>query len=156
MEKLSRYLLFAFLLFVAVLGFAIDAEDQSDSRDDWEIHFGDIPAKVSGIGLSSGFLIGPCGYIFTGDDVNGHTKLVGILTSNGIDYGLTVVACDPACDWVLLEVEVPPGREFRGLPMVDSDVVEAGDIDCSVPSRWVRELLDEVRSGTGQFEESER
>lgn len=153
MKKVSRYLLFAVLLFIVVLDFAIEAEDQLDSMDGWDIHLGDIPTKDPGIELSSGFIIHPSGHVLTGNHVTEHARQIGILTSNGINYGLTVVGCDPACDLVLLRIDAPPGREFRALPMVDPDIVEAGSMDNSVPSRWVRELLNEIRSDKGELEE---
>jgi len=155
MKKVSRYLVFVVLLFIVVLDFAIDAEDQSDSTNGWEIYFGDIPTEVSGVELSSDIIMHPSGYVLTNDHVTGHAEQTVILTSNGINYGLTVVACDPACDLVLLKIEAPPGREFRALPMVDPDVVEAESMDYSVPSRWIRELLDEIRSDKWELEEPE-
>ena len=156
MKKVSRYLLFAVLLFIVVLDFAIDAEDQLDSMDSWEIYYGDIPTKVPGIGLSSGFIIHPSGHVLTNDHATKYAKQIGILTSSSVNYGLTVVACDTTCDLVLLKVEVLPGRDFYVFPMVDPDVVEAGSMDYPGPSRWVRELLDEIRSDKGELEESER
>jgi S1-C subfamily serine protease len=156
MKKVSKYLLFTVLLFIVILDFTIDVGDRLDTKDGWEIHFGDIPTKVPGIGLSSGFIIHPSGDVLANDHVTEYAEQIVILTSNGINYGLTVVACDPACDLVLLKVEVLPGREFRALPMVDPDVIEAGDADCSVPSRWVRELLDEIRSDKVELKEPER
>lgn len=155
MKKVSRYLVFVVLLFIIVLDFAIDAEDQSDSTNGWEIYFGDIPTEVSGVELSSEFIIHPSGHVLTNDHVTGHAEQIVILTSNGINYGLTVVACDPARDLVLLEIEAPSDREFCVLPMVNPDVAESGSMDYSVPSRWVRELLDEIRSDKGEFEEPE-
>ncbi len=155
MKKVSIYLLFAVLLFIVVLDFAINAEDVHDSADGWEIHFGDISTKVPGIGLSPGFTVHPCGHILSGNHLFGHTELIETLTSNDIYYSLTVLAYDPAHDLVLLKIEVSPGQEFLALPMVNPDVVESGSTDYSVPSRWVRELLDEIQSDKWELEEPE-
>lgn len=156
MKKVSIYLLFAVLLFIVFLDFVIDAGDRLDSTDVWEIHFGEIPTTVPGIGLSSGFIINPSGHVLINDHATEHSEQIAILTSNGINYGLTVVACDPTRDLVLFQIETLPGQEFRALPMVNPDVVESGSVDYSVPSRWVRELLDEIRSDKGELEEPER
>jgi serine protease Do len=56
-----------------------------------------------------------------------HAENIRILTSKGADYGVIVVARDPAHDLALLKVQSPGNREFSVLPLGDSDAVEPGD-----------------------------
>lgn len=88
--------------------------------------------RVPGIGLGSGFFIHPSGYILTNNHVIEHAEQIRILTSKGTDYGATVVGRDPAYDLALLKADAPPNREFRVLPMGDSDAVGAGDMVIAV------------------------
>ncbi|MHC4624653.1 MAG: S1C family serine protease [Planctomycetota bacterium] len=94
--------------------------------------FKGIRMTVPGIGLGSGFFIHPSGYIMTNNHVIEDAEEIRILTSAGTDYGVTVVARDPAYDLALLKAEAPRGYEFRVLPMGDSDAVDAGDMVIAV------------------------
>lgn len=89
--------------------------------------FGGIRMKVPGMGLGSGFVIHPSGYMLTNNHVILHAENIRILTSKGADYGVIVVARDPAHDLALLKIQSPGNREFSVLPLGDSDVVEPGD-----------------------------
>lgn len=90
--------------------------------------FGGIPIKVAGIGLGSGFFIHPSGYLLTNNHVIEHAQKIRIMTSDGSDYGVTVIARDPAYDLALLQADVPGGVEFKALPMGNSDAIGAGDM----------------------------
>ena len=94
--------------------------------------FRGIRVNLPGIGLGSGFFIHPSGYILTNNHVIQHAEKIRILTSDGMDYGVTVLARDPAYDLALLKVEAPAGQRFHVLPMGDSDAVEAGDMVIAV------------------------
>jgi len=94
--------------------------------------FGGIPLSVPGIGLGSGFFIHPSGYILTNNHVIEEAKAIRILTSSNKDYGVTVIARDPAFDLALLKIEAPLGETFRVLAMGDSDAVKAGDMVIAV------------------------
>ena len=89
--------------------------------------FGGIRMKVPGVGLGSGFFIHPSGYMLTNDHVILHAENIRILTSKGDDYGVVIVARDPAYDLALLKVQTPGGRDFKILEMGDSDAIGAGD-----------------------------
>jgi len=153
MKDVLICLMFVVLLLAVVLDFANNAGGGLDSADDWEIHFQDIPTTDPGIGLSYGFIIQPSGHVFTSGHVTEHTEQVMILTSDDINYGLAVVACDHACEMELLRVKTPDGQKYRALPMVNLDVVKAGSMDYSVSNPRVRELLDEIRSEKWELEE---
>lgn len=94
--------------------------------------FRGIRINVPGIGLGSGFFIHPSGYILTNNHVIRHAEKIRILMNDGMDYGVTVLARDPAYDLALLKVEAAVGQRFRVLPMGDSDAVEAGDMVIAV------------------------
>lgn len=89
--------------------------------------FGGIRMNVPGVGLGSGFFIHPSGYILTNNHVVLHAENIRILTSKGADYGVIVVARDPAHDLALLKVQPRASRDFSVLPLGNSDDVEAGD-----------------------------
>jgi hypothetical protein len=147
--------MFAVLLLAVVLDFAINAGDRLDSANGWEIHFEENPATVPGIGLSYGFIIHPSGHVLTDGHVTEHTEQIMIMTSDDLNYGLAVVACDHACEMELLRIKTPNGQEYRALPIVNPDVVKTTSIDYSVASCWVRELLDELRSDKWELEDAE-
>jgi S1-C subfamily serine protease len=65
--------------------------------------FKGIRMTVPGIGLGSGFFIHPSGYIMTNNHVVEDAEQIRVLTSDGVDYGVTVVARDPAYDLALLK-----------------------------------------------------
>ncbi len=94
--------------------------------------FGGIRMNVPGIGLGSGFFIHPSGYILTNNHVIRHAEKIRILANDGKDYGVTIMARDPAYDLALLKAEAPAGQRFHVLPMGDSDKVEAGDMVIAV------------------------
>jgi hypothetical protein len=158
MKNISIYLLFAVLLFTVVLDFAINAGDGNhvDSANGWEIHFQENPATVPDVGLSHGFIMHPSGHVLTNNYVAEHTEQIMIMASDDMNYGLAVVACDHACEMELMRIKTPNGQKFRAIPMVNLDVAEAASMDYSVPSRWTRELLNEIRSDKWKFQKPER
>lgn len=89
---------------------------------------GGIPIRVPGIGLGSGFFIHPSGYLLTNNHVIEDADQIRILTSSGTDYGVVVVARDPAYDLALLKAQASPREAFETLPMGDSDAIETGDM----------------------------
>jgi S1-C subfamily serine protease len=94
--------------------------------------FKGIRMTVPGIGLGSGFFIHPSGYIMTNNHVIEDAEQIRILSSDGVDYGVTVIARDPAYDLALLKAEAPRGYRFRALAMGDSEAIGAGDMVIAV------------------------
>ncbi|MHC4206611.1 MAG: S1C family serine protease [Planctomycetota bacterium] len=94
--------------------------------------FRGIRINVPGIGLGSGFFIHPSGYILTNNHVIENAEKIRILTNDGMDYGVIVLARDPAYDLALLKARAPVDQKFSTLPMGDSDAVEAGDMVIAV------------------------
>jgi S1-C subfamily serine protease len=82
--------------------------------------------KLPGIGLGSGFFIHPSGYILTNEHVIRNAEEINILTYDGKDFPVSVIARDWLYDLALLKVE-GSGWEFPVLPMGDSDVIGPGD-----------------------------
>jgi S1-C subfamily serine protease len=93
---------------------------------------GGIRMQVPGIGLGSGFFIHPSGYILTNNHVIANAEEIRVLTGAGTEYGVTVVARDPAYDLALLKAEPPSGHQFRALAAGDSEAIGAGDMVIAV------------------------
>ena len=89
---------------------------------------GVIRINVPGMGLGSGFFVHPAGYIITNNHVVEHAEEIRILTSDGKDYGVAVLARDPAYDLALLKLLNRLPHQVPVLPMGDSTKVEAGDM----------------------------
>jgi serine protease Do len=84
--------------------------------------------RVPGIGLGSGFFIHQSGYILTNNHVIENAEQIRVLTSEGKDYGVAVLARDPAYDLALLKVQSSEKVQFPVLGMGNSDEVGAGDM----------------------------
>ncbi len=93
---------------------------------------GGVPIRVPGTGLGSGFFTHPSGYILTNNHVIEEAEEIRILTSRGVDYGVIVVARDPAYDLALLKAQATPEQKFETLPMGDSDAIGTGDMVIAV------------------------
>ena len=90
-----------------------------------------VRVKLAGEGLGSGFFIHPTGYLLTNDHVIRNAKLIRVMTFDGVDYGVTVVARDPVYDLALLKV-VGAHPRFPVLPMGESGKVGVGDLVIAV------------------------
>jgi serine protease Do len=94
--------------------------------------FGGIPVKVPGVGLGSGFFIHPKGYIMSNNHVVEDAEQIKILTNEGKEYDVVVIARDPAYDLALLKVTEETEQPFPVLPMGDSDAINTGDLVVAV------------------------
>jgi len=90
-----------------------------------------IPVRLPGMGLGSGFFIHPSGYMLTNNHVIQDAEEIRVLTSDGADFGVIVVARDPVFDLALLKIQ-GSAREFAVLPMGDSEAVGVGDLVIAV------------------------
>ena len=83
--------------------------------------------RVPGEALGSGFFIHSSGYVLTNNHVIQDARLIRVLTHDGDDYRMTVLARDPVFDLALLRVEGAK-KKFPVLPMGASDEVRVGDM----------------------------
>jgi S1-C subfamily serine protease len=90
-----------------------------------------IPVRLPGVGLGSGFFIHPSGYLLTNNHVIKDAVDIRVLTSDGADFGVIIVARDPVFDLALLKIQGSE-REFPVLPMGDSEAVGVGDLVIAV------------------------
>jgi S1-C subfamily serine protease len=90
-----------------------------------------LPVRLPGVGLGSGFFIHPSGYFLTNNHVIQDAEQIRVLTRDGTDFGVIVVARDPVFDLALLKVQGSK-REFSVLPMGDSGAVGVGDLVIAV------------------------
>ena len=90
-----------------------------------------VPVRVPGVGLGSGFFIHPSGYLLTNDHVVRRAEKVNVLTQDGTDFDVIIVARDPVYDLALLKV-IESDQEFHVLPMGDSKEIDSGDMVIAV------------------------
>jgi len=94
------------------------------------------------VGLGSGFVIHPSGYIITNQHVVSGQSDITITVFNLNDGTLkrtevrdvTVVALSPALDLSLLKIDPPKGVSLKALPLAQADSVNAGDTVWAVGS----------------------
>lgn len=94
------------------------------------------------VGLGSGFIIHPSGYIITNQHVVSGQSDITITVFNLSDGTLkrtevrdvTVVALSPALDLSLLKIEPPKGVSLKALPLAQVDSAKAGDTVWAVGS----------------------
>jgi S1-C subfamily serine protease len=90
-----------------------------------------IPVRLPGVGLGSGFFIHPSGYLLTNNHVIKDAVDIRVLTSDGADFGVIIVARDPVFDLALLKIR-DSKRQFPVIPMGDSEMVGVGDLVIAV------------------------
>jgi len=89
------------------------------------------PVEVPGSALGSGFFIHPYGYLITNNHVIEHANEIKVMTREGEDFEVTLVARDPVFDLALLQV-LEADHEFPILPMGDSEDIGVGDLVIAV------------------------
>jgi S1-C subfamily serine protease len=90
-----------------------------------------LPVRLPGTGLGSGFFIHPSGYLLTNNHVIKAAVDIRVLTRDGVDLGVIVVARYPVFDLALLKIK-DSNREFPVIPMGDSEAVGVGDLVIAV------------------------
>ncbi len=90
-----------------------------------------ITVRVPGVGLGSGFIIHPDGWLLTNDHVIADATSIRGLSHDGTDHALTVVARDPTYDVALLRIDEPNGP-MPHLPMGDSTQMDIGEMVIAV------------------------
>ena len=90
-----------------------------------------LPVRLPGTGLGSGFFIHPSGYLLTNNHVIKDAVDIRVLTRDGADFGVIIVARDPVFDLALLKIR-DSKRQFPVIPMGDSEVVGVGDLAIAV------------------------
>ena len=83
------------------------------------------------MGLGSGFFIHSSGYLLTNNHVVANAESIRVLTRDGADYEVGVVARDPLYDLALCKVR-GTGHDFPVIPMGDSTQIGPGDIVIAV------------------------
>jgi S1-C subfamily serine protease len=121
--------------------------------------FTGLPAKLPGIGLGSGFLIHPKGYILSNEHVIRNASEIRVMTQDGTDHIAKVVATDPIYDLALLDIDSLENSPFPFLPMGHSDAIRGGDHVVAVgnPLGFGHTVTTGVISHTGRslFEEKD-
>ena len=90
-----------------------------------------IPVELPGTGLGSGFFIHPSGYLLTNNHVVKYAAKIKVLTRDGTDSEVIIVARDPVFDLALLKI-LNPEKEYPVLAMGDSEKVGVGDLVIAV------------------------
>ena len=123
------------------------------------LSFTGLPAKLPGVGLGSGFLIHPKGYILSNEHVIRNASEIRVMTKDGTDHVAKVLATDPVYDLALLKIDSPANSPFPFLPMGHSDEIRGGDHVVAVgnPLGFGHTVTTGVISHTGRslFEEKD-
>jgi S1-C subfamily serine protease len=121
--------------------------------------FTGLPAKLPGVGLGSGFLIHPKGYVLSNEHVIRNASEIRVMTQDGTDHVASVLATDPVYDLALLKIASPANSPFPFLPMGNSDDIRGGDHVVAVgnPLGFGHTVTTGVISHTGRslFEEKD-
>jgi S1-C subfamily serine protease len=122
-----------------------------------QLPFTGLPAKLPGVGLGSGFIIHPKGYILSNEHVIRNASEIRVMTQDGTDHVAKVLATDPVYDLALLKIDSPGDRPLPFLPMGNSDAIRGGDHVVAVgnPLGFGHTVTTGVISHTGRslFEE---
>jgi S1-C subfamily serine protease len=87
--------------------------------------------RVPGRALGSGFFVHASGFLITNNHVIRNAREIQVLTRDGEDYAVDVVARDPVFDLALLKIR-DAKKSFPVLAMGDSDAVRVGDFTIAV------------------------
>lgn len=121
--------------------------------------FTGLPANLPGVGLGSGFIIHPDGFILSNEHVIRNASEIRVMTLDGTDHVAQVLATDPVYDLALLRIVSPKNQPFPFLPMGHSDAIRGGDHVVAVgnPLGFGHTVTTGVISHTGRslFEEKD-
>jgi serine protease Do len=89
-------------------------------------HFGDQNARPREVmGLGSGFIIDPEGYVVTNNHVIDEASGIKVTLPDGKQYDAKVVGADPQTDLAVLKIDAK--RKLPALEWGDSDALKVGD-----------------------------
>ncbi len=110
----------------AVVSIYFKAEQKAKIRlIPFKIPFLGIPVKLPGKGMGSGFIIHEDGYVITNAHVVRDAKDIRLVTYDGVDLDVEVLATDPVFDLALLKIVGTQGP-FPVLPMGNSALANVG------------------------------
>jgi len=110
------------------------------------------PRRGDGVATGSGFVIDEEGQVVTNDHVVAGRSEVSVGFNRRDEEAAEVLGRDPSTDLALLRVGRDKARDFRPLPLGDSDAVRVGDaaIATGNPFGLERTLTAGVVSATGR------
>lgn len=82
------------------------------------------PQRQRQIGLGSGVIISPDGYIVTNNHVIADAERLEVTLNDNRNYSATIVGADPGTDLALIKIEAP---ELHVIPMGDSEKLHVGE-----------------------------
>jgi len=91
----------------------------------FDLLFGFAQTPKDQVGLGSGVIIKPEGYIVTNNHVVAGADVIEVTLSDNRAYTATLVGADPATDLALLKIDA--GRELPAIPMGNSDALRLGE-----------------------------
>ena len=90
-----------------------------------------VPSEQRQIGLGSGVIVTPDGYIVTNHHVIDGAEEIKVVLSNNKQFDARLVGSDPASDLAVLKISA---HDLPVLPLADSDLVRVGDIALAIGS----------------------
>ena len=101
------------------------AKGQQQAGSLFDLLFGFAQTPKDQVGLGSGVIIKPEGYIVTNNHVIAGADIIEVTLSDNRVYPATLVGADPATDLALLKIDA--GRELPAIPMGNSDDLRLGE-----------------------------
>ena len=101
------------------------AKGQQQAGSLFDLLFGFAQTPKDQVGLGSGVIIKPEGYIVTNNHVIAGADIIEVTLSDNRVYPATLVGADPATDLALLKIDA--GRELPAIPMGNSDDMRLGE-----------------------------
>ena len=97
---------------------------QQPATSIFDLLFGFAQTPKDQVGLGSGVIIDPDGYIVTNNHVVAGADIIEVTLENNRVYPATLVGTDPATDLALLKIEA---SDLPAIPLGDSDQLRLGE-----------------------------